>query len=112
VFLAALPERRVVVVHVYLWRGDEEERVAACVGGLEGGGLVEVGIAHGNGCVAEVCEFVVGGVGGGLYAVLEGEKRGARGTYADDEVLGVHELVVEDGVEDGGAEFAGCAGES
>lgn len=33
------------------------------------------------------------------------------GTYADDEVLGINEFVVKDGAQDGGAEFACCAGE-
>jgi hypothetical protein len=32
-------------------------------------------------------------------------------TYADDKVFGVDEVVGEDGVEDGGAEFACWAGE-
>jgi hypothetical protein len=32
-------------------------------------------------------------------------------TYADDEVFWVYELIVENCIEDGGAEFAGCAGE-
>ena len=56
VFLAALPERRVVVVHLDAGRGDEEELVAALVGLCERGGVIEVGLTEGDVLGAEVVE--------------------------------------------------------
>ena len=50
---AAVPEGRVVVVHFYTRRGDEEERCAVFVGAGERGGVVEVGLAEGDGLGAE-----------------------------------------------------------
>lgn len=55
---AAVPERGIVVVHGYAGCGDEEEGSASFVGLLEGGGLVEVCIADGDGLVAKVLELV------------------------------------------------------
>ena len=59
---AAVPEGRVVVVHFYAGRGDEEEGCAACVGGGEGGGGVEVGLAEGDGLGVEGGEALGGRV--------------------------------------------------
>ena len=67
---AAVPEGRVVVVHFYTGCGDEEEGCAACVGGSEGGGVIEVGLAEGDGLGAEGGEALGGRVAGGLRELL------------------------------------------
>jgi len=51
--LAAVPEGRVVVVHFDSGSGDEEEGGTAFVCAGERGGVVEVGLAEGDGLGAE-----------------------------------------------------------
>jgi len=63
---AAVPEGRVVVVHFYARGRDEEEGCAACVGGSEGGWVIEVGLAEGDGLGAEGGEALGGWVAGCL----------------------------------------------
>ena len=50
---AAVPEGRVVVVHFYTRGRDEEEGCAVFVCAGESGGVIEVGLAEGNGLGAE-----------------------------------------------------------
>lgn len=61
-FLATVPEGRIVVVHGYAGCGDEEEVGTSFVCGFEGGGVVEVGVAEGDGLVAKVFELGGGGI--------------------------------------------------
>lgn len=92
---ASLPLGSVVEVHGYPRGGNEEEARTVCERSAERRWVVEVGIADGDtegGWTGE--SRVVGGRGG-----------------ADDEVFWVDEVVVENGIEDGRAKFACCAGE-
>jgi len=60
--LSSFPERRIVVVHSYTWSRNEEERCAAIVGARQGFGLIEVGLAEGDGLAAQGGEAVRVGV--------------------------------------------------
>jgi hypothetical protein len=70
-------------------------------------------VAEGDGLVAEVFELVGIGVRRRLGVCVLALCVGwfCIGSYADDEVFGVDEVVVEYGIEDGGAELACGAGE-
>lgn len=57
VFLTPLPEGRVVVVHGYARRRDEEERGTSRVCFLEGGGVVKIGGAEVDMLVVEIFEL-------------------------------------------------------
>ena len=95
VFFSPFSRRRVVVVQRDAWRRDEEESGASGEGGHHGCGRVVVGVADRGALGGEADETSREGCRGGGGA----DYKRTRG----------EELVGDEGVEDGGAEFSRAA---